>query len=66
MKKIIVALTDELIAALNEAATGNSRQAFIEEELRRCPSVRAAATRLGLVFQNRPKRGKWKRKKKTK
>lgn len=65
MKKILVAFTDELIAALNEAAMGASRQAFIEEELRRCPSIQAAASRLGLTFTDRPKRGKWERKEKT-
>jgi hypothetical protein len=66
MQRILLEVTPELAAALDVASGTESRNAFIESELWKSKTVKAAAAKGRIVRQPRPLPGKWTRKKKGK
>ena len=65
MKKKLIALTDELWAAIDAARGDTPRNSWLESKLRRTKAVRDAAKSNGITFPSRPVdgRGRWKRRK---
>lgn len=67
MKKKLIALTDELWAAIDAARGDIPRNSWLESKLRRTKAVRDAAKSNGITFSARPVdgRGRWERQKGT-
>lgn len=65
MHRTLVALTPELWQALLLAKGEAYLQAFLEDRLRRDPLIRTVARKNGIKWQERPQRGRYKRKAKA-
>ena len=67
MQKKLIALTDELWAAIDAARGSIPRNSWLESKLKRLKAIRGAAKLKDVTFPSRPVdgRGRWERQKGT-